>query len=134
MEDELMRIWTHLVGRLSGPLTLRLFLQPAMATLFAARDGLKDAREGRPPYLWSVFTHPEQRWDLIRTGWKSIAKIFVMAVVLDLVYQLIVFRWVYPVETFDVVLIVAVLPYALLRGPFNRLVRLWTRHDIASRT
>ena len=94
-----------------------------MGTLFAARDGLRDAREGRPPYLWAIFTHPEVRHALIRDGWISIGKIIVMAIVLDLVYQLIMFRRIYPVETFDIALIVAVLPYALLRGPFNRLAR-----------
>jgi hypothetical protein len=48
MDAELARMWTDLVGRLTGPLTLRLYLQPTMATLFALRDGLKDARTGRP--------------------------------------------------------------------------------------
>ena len=44
MEDTLARIWEHLIGRLSGPLAFRLLLQPAMSTLFAVRDGLRDAR------------------------------------------------------------------------------------------
>ena len=43
MEDTLARVWEHLIGRLSGPLTFRLLLQPAMSTLFAVRDGLRDA-------------------------------------------------------------------------------------------
>jgi hypothetical protein len=54
----LTRIWTDLVGRLSGPLTLRLFLQPVMASLFALRDGVRDAPAGRPPYLWTIFSEP----------------------------------------------------------------------------
>ncbi len=32
-----------------------LFIQPLMATILAVRGGLKDAREGRPPYFWSLF-------------------------------------------------------------------------------
>ena len=47
MEDTLERIWEHLIGRFTGPLTFRLILQPTMATLFAVRDGLRDARTGR---------------------------------------------------------------------------------------
>ena len=125
MEETLARIGTHLIGRLSGPLTLLLFLQPAMATLFAVRDGVKDAKAGSPPYLWTVFTHPEERRRLMREAWKSIGKIVVMAIVLDLVYQLIVFRRIYPVETIDVVLILAILPYCLRRGPVNRVARWW---------
>ena len=42
MDDQLARIFTDLVGRLTGPLTLRLYLQPGMATLFAIRDGVKE--------------------------------------------------------------------------------------------
>ncbi len=124
------RLWTDLIGRLTGPLTLRVYLQPTMAMLYAVRDGLKDAREGRPPYLWSIFTHPEERRRLIADGWKSIGKIFVLAVVLDVVYQLIVFRRIHPFETIEVALILAVLPYALLRGLVTRIARLWMHHDV----
>jgi hypothetical protein len=49
MEDDLLtRFWTDLVGRLTGPMTFRLILQPLMAILIAVRDGVKDAREDRP--------------------------------------------------------------------------------------
>jgi len=34
----------------------RLLLQPGVATFFAIRDGLKDARECEPPYFWGLFT------------------------------------------------------------------------------
>jgi hypothetical protein len=119
-----------MLGRWTGPLAFRFYLQPAMAILFAVRDGLKDAHEGRPAYLWSIFTHPEQRRELIADGWKSIGKIFVLAVVLDVVYQLIVLRWIYPFETVDVALLLAVVPYVLLRGPVNRIARLWMRQTV----
>jgi hypothetical protein len=49
MEGILTRFVSDLIGRLTGP---RLFLQPAVAGFFALRDGLKDAREGRPPHFW----------------------------------------------------------------------------------
>ena len=39
----------------------RLFLQRAMATFFAIRDGLKDARECKPPYFWALFTDKGER-------------------------------------------------------------------------
>ena len=127
MDDVLSRYWADLVGRLTGPLTLRIFLQPIMATLFALRDGVRDTKTGRPPYLWTVFTRPEERASLLADGWKSVGKIFIIAVILDLIYQLIVFRWIYPFETLGVAIILAVLPYALLRGAFNRFARLWIR-------
>ena len=132
MDGVLARMWTDLIGRLTGPLTLRLYLQPAMATIYAVRDGLKDAREGRPAYLWSVFTHPDERRRLIAEGWKSIGKIFVLAVALEFAYQLIVLRWIYPGETVSVAVILAVLPYALLRGLVNRIARPWMRRRVAA--
>ena len=126
MDDVLTRMWTDLVGRLTGPLAFRLYLQPAMATLFALHHGLKDARAGRPPYLWTVFSHAEERRRLLAEGWKAIGKVFILAVIMDLVYQFMVLRRFYPFETIDVALLLAVAPYTLLRGPFNRIARTWS--------
>ena len=55
MDDTFNRMINDLFSRLDGPLHFRFFLQPAMATFFAIRDGLHDAREGRPAYFWSLF-------------------------------------------------------------------------------
>ena len=127
MEDTLARIWEHLVGRLSGPLTLRLLLQPAMSTLFAVRDGLRDARAGRSPFLSTILGRPGDRQRLIREGLIAIGKLAVMAIVLDFVYQLLVFRRIYPVEAIDVALVLALVPYFVLRGPVNRIASVWVR-------
>jgi len=64
MEDLLARIFENLIGRVSGPMKFRLILQPLMAIIFAVRSGLKDAKEGKPPYFWALFTHPAQRRQL----------------------------------------------------------------------
>ena len=126
MEEVLSRFVADLIGRLSGPLTLRLFLQPGVATFFAVRDGIQDARDGRPPHAWRMLTgSPEARQRRLRETWKAVAKVFVMAVVLDWVYQLIVFRWVYPVESLVTAVILAILPYVVLRGVANRIARKW---------
>jgi hypothetical protein len=53
-------------------------------------------------------------------------QLVIMAIVLDLVYQVLVFRRIYPFEAIDVAIILAILPYFLLRGPFNRMARLWS--------
>jgi hypothetical protein len=127
MDDVLARIGNDLLGRLSGPLTLRVFLQPLMATFFATRDGLADARQGRPPFMWTIRARQEDRRRLIREGLVAIAKLVIMAILLDLIYQVIVFRRVYPVEAIDVAIVLAILPYFMLRGPINRLVKLWNR-------
>jgi len=101
----------------------RLILQPLMAIIFAVRSGLKDAKEGRPPYFWALFTQPDHRRDMLRDGWKAVGKVFVIAVIIDLVYQLIVFRWFYPGEALLVAAILALIPYLLIRGPVNRIAR-----------
>jgi hypothetical protein len=121
MEEMLSRFFDNLVGRVSGPMHFRLVLQPLMACIFAFRDGRKDAREGRPAFFWAIFTDPEHRRELLRSGWKSVGKVFVIAVILDAVYQYIELKWFYPGEALVVALILAIVPYLLLRGPVNRL-------------
>lgn len=127
MEDTLARIWEHLVGRLTGPLTFRVLLQPTMSTLFAVRDGLRDARAGRPPFLWTILGSPDDRRRLIRDGLRAIGKLILMALVVDFVYQLVVFRRLYPVEAIDVAFLLAVVPYFVIRGPVNRFGSRWMR-------
>jgi hypothetical protein len=127
MEDTLARIWEHLVGRLTGPLTFRVLLQPTMSTLFAVRDGLRDARAGRPPFFWTILGSPDDRRRLIRDGLLAIGKLILMAVVVDFVYQLVVFRRLYPVEAIDVAFLLAVVPYFVIRGPVNRFGSRWMR-------
>ena len=123
MEDLLTRFVENLLGRVSGPMKFRLILQPLMAVIFAVRSGLKDAKEGRPAYFWAIFTDPANRRDMLRDGWKSVGKVFIVAIIIDLVYQLIVFRWLYPGEALIVATVLAIVPYLLIRGPVNRIAR-----------
>ena len=123
MEEVLSRMVENVFGRVEGPLTFRLLLQPIMATFFAIRDGRRDARNRKVPYLWSVFTDPEHRRELLRDGWKSVGRVFLLAVGIDGLYQFIVFRWFYPAEALIVAIVLAFVPYVLIRGPVTRLVR-----------
>ena len=127
MEEFISRVLTGLSNRVGGPMTFRIILQPLMAGLFAVRAGLKDAREERPPYFWTILTDPSQRAALLREGWRSVARVFVLAIVMDVIYQWIVLRWIYPGEMLIVAVALAVVPYLLLRGPVNRLARRWRR-------
>src|SRR5262245_31318836 len=120
-----MRFWSDLAGRLTGPMTFRFFLQPIMATLYAIRDGIDDARHGRPPYFWALFRHPELAPAMLRDGLQSVGRVVALGVVMDAVYQLLVLRWIYPLELIVIVVMLAVLPYVLLRGPVNRIAAWW---------
>lgn len=126
--DELWQRFTeNLIGRLDGPLHFRFIAQPLMAIIFAVLDGLKDARAEKPAYGWAVLSDSEHRRLLLRDGWKHIGKIFVIAIILDVIYQLAVQHTFYPGELLVVAIVLAVLPYLLLRGPVNRIARLGGR-------
>ena len=60
---------------------------------------------------------------MLRDGWKSVGKVFVLALVLDAVYQVMVLRFVYPGEALVVALLLAIVPYLVLRGLVTRLAR-----------
>ena len=104
-------------------MTLRLLVQPVVAIFFAVRSGLRDAREGRPPYFWALMSNPEHRRDMLRDGWRDVGKVFVIAVLLDIVYQLVVLRWIYPLQTLIVAAALALIPYLLIRGGVTRVAR-----------
>ena len=123
MEDLFSRIVEDLLGRVSGPMMFRLILQPVMAAIFAIRSGLKDAKQNKPPYFWALFTDPEHRRDMMRDGWKSVGRVFLLGIVMDAIYQFMVFRWFYPGEAILVGAILALVPYLLIRGPVNRMAR-----------
>jgi hypothetical protein len=101
----------------------RVYLQPVMAMVFAIISGLADARAGKPPYFWSVFTDPAHRAELMRAGWKDVGKVFILAIVLDVVYQYIVAKFVYPGEALLVALLLAIVPYLVVRGLTTRIAR-----------
>ena len=111
------------MGRADGPLTMRLILQPTLAAIFAIRAGLRDAREGQPAFFWSVFTNPARRSELLGQVRKDVGKVFIMAIVLDVIYQLIVYRWVYPGQAVITAAVLAIVPYLLIRGPVTRIMR-----------
>ena|SRR5256885_13703934 len=131
MDDMWTRIGTQLLARVSGPMKFRLVLQPAMASFFAIRAGLADARAGKPPYFWGLLSDHGQRVDMLKDGWKSVGRVFILALVLDAVYQIIVLHFVYPGEMVIVAFILAIVPYLIVRGLVTRLAR--SKHVAPSR-
>lgn len=121
LADLLQRFGDNLVDRITGPMTFRLLMQPLMATILAVRAGIRDAETGVPPYLWSLVRHPEHRRALLRDGWKDVGRVFALAILIDCIYQIVVLRWVYPLETLVVATVLAFIPYVLIRGPVTRL-------------
>ena len=123
MDDTWRRLVHDLIARTTGPLHFRLVLQPLMASIFAIRAGLQDAKTGKPPYFWSLLWDPAHREDMLKDGWKSVGKVFVLAIVLDIVYQIIAEHFLYPGEAIIVAFVLAIVPYLILRGLVTRLAR-----------
>jgi len=117
------RVGEQLMARVSGPMHFRLVLQPVMAAVLAVIAGLKDARTGKPPYFWSLLYDPAHRKEMVRDGWKSVGRVFILALILDAIYQGIVLHFFYLGEAIIVAIVLAIVPYLILRGIVTRLAR-----------
>ena len=123
--EVLMRIWQNLIERPGGPMTFRIILQPIMATIAAALAGVRDARAGRSPYFWSILRDPQQRGPRLQEGMVATARIILLGLVMDVIYQIVVFDTFHPGEAAIVALLLAFVPYLLLRGPVARIAAWW---------
>jgi hypothetical protein len=124
LHDFLSRVWVDLSERPSGPLAFRFMLQPAMSTALAIRDGVRDARQGTPPYLWSIVFDSGNRAAHIREGLRATSTIILLAVILDVAYQITVLEEFYPGEALIVGVTLGLVPYVLIRGLERYPVRL----------
>jgi hypothetical protein len=119
------RLWRQLVDRPSGPLSFRFILQPSIAAIAAIYDGIKDARAGRSPFLWTIATNPGERVGRLSEGLAATARIILIGLVMDVVYQLLVFNTFYPNEALIIALLLTFVPYVIIRGPAARIARRW---------
>jgi hypothetical protein len=127
LEDLFTRVWDNILGRLAGPLSFRFLIQPTVSALIGIIAGVRDAQAGRPVYFFAIFTDAVHWKERLRECWAAVWKIFLVAAILDIVYEILVFKTVYPGETVIVAVVLAVIPYMLVRGPANRVARLWLR-------
>jgi hypothetical protein len=127
------RFWSDVFGRLSGPMTLRFYLQPTLAFVAALKDGIKDARLGHKAFFWSTFSDPTLQRGRLREGLMATAQMMLVGLAIDTVYQFRVFDRFYPVEAVLMVLMLAVLPYFAFRWVVEHVARWWfSRRPIAS--
>ena len=116
-----------MTDRVGGPLQFRLFFMPLVVTTMAIRAHLKDVREGRSTRLLAFVRDPVERRRLFRSGLRDFGKVFLVACVLDSIYQFIALRSFYFGEMLVVATVCAIVPYFLVRGPITRIARLITR-------
>jgi hypothetical protein len=112
----------QLLNRASGPLRFRLVMMPIVVTVLAILAHRRDAREGRPLYLGAFITNRAERRRLLRSGLKDFGKVFIVACVLDTVYQIAVLRTFRPGQMLIVAVVCAIVPYFVIRGPITRIV------------
>jgi hypothetical protein len=129
-----VRLWQNLLDRPSGPMTFRFVLQPIMASFAALVDGVKDARTGRNPYLWTILSDPRKRRSLLHEGLISTARVIILGLGIDLIYQFLVFDTLHPAEAVIIAGLLAFVPYLLLRGPITRVARWWLNRGSATET
>lgn len=123
LEETLARGWENLVGRWGGPMWLRLLMQPGVAIFFAVRAGLRDARLGKPSILCDLLSDPITRQERLRQVWKDVGIVFIVALVLDSVYQVIVQGGIFTLELLITATVLALVPYVLSRGLFTMIAR-----------
>jgi hypothetical protein len=121
----IQRLFLQLVERPSGAIAFRFILQPTMAAIAAVHDGRRDARLGRTPYFWTMLHEPRKRIGRLREGLNATARILLLGLVMDAIYQIIEFDRFYPVEAVIIALLLAFLPYVVLRGLVLRIAHRW---------
>jgi hypothetical protein len=123
--DQLARVWHNLVDRPGGPMVFRYFLQPTMATIAAVISGIADARLGRTPFLYTVLNIPAERAGRLDEAIVDTSRILLLGLVMDSIYQFIEFDSFHPAEAVIITLLLAFLPYLLVRGIVTRVARRW---------
>ena len=121
----IQRVLRQLAARLGGRMTFRFILQPAMAAIAAIHDGRRDVRLGRSPYLWTMLREPQHRIPRLREGLNTTARIILLGMIMDAIYQIIELQRFYPLEAVIVALMLAFLPYVVFRGVVMRIGRRW---------
>jgi len=131
--DERARLWQNLFERKTGPMTFRYFLQPTMGAIAAWGAAKMDVVTGRSPFLWGAITDPAERRSRFDEALIATSRIILLGLVMDIIYQAIVFRTFFPFEAVLFALALAFVPYVLLRGLFARVIRRWQERQQAAR-
>jgi hypothetical protein len=112
---------TDIPKRLVGPGRFRFLLQPLIATVLGIRAGRADARAARPAYLWGLLFEPSLRRELLSSGFRSVANLVLMGILMDSVFQWLILGASYPGAALVVGPTLIATPYASARALTNRL-------------
>ena len=128
------RFFEDLWARLSGPGRLRFVLQPTVAVFLGVRDGKRDSRTRCPPFLSGLALRRTHRGELWRSAIASVRDLVAVAIILDIISQMLIFREIHPGAALVLGPILIAVPYSMSRSFANRIVSGRTRHSEANRS
>jgi hypothetical protein len=117
------RLLHDLLERPDAPMRFRFVLQPVMAVIAAVHDGREDARIGRSAFFVTLLRSPQERTGLLREALNATARIILLGLVMDVIYQAFVLKTFYPNEALVIALLLAFVPYLIIRGLVLRVAR-----------
>lgn len=85
-----------LFARLEGPGRLWFTIQPPVAIVLGARDGLGDMRAGYPPFASAMLSRRSARLSSWGSAFLSLRDLVMIAIILDIISQFLMFRDLHP--------------------------------------
>jgi hypothetical protein len=117
------QFFEDMLARLSGAGRLRFILQPTVALIIGIRDGIKDSRDGCPPFLLGLVSHRARRTELLRSAFTSVRDLVAVAIILDVISQFLIFDDVHPGAALVLGPVLIAVPYSISRALANRISR-----------
>ena len=121
------RFFADLWARLSGPGRLRFILQPTAAVLLGVRDGKRDARLRCPLFLSGLVFQGIHQRNLWRSALSSVRDLVAIAIILDLISQILIFREIHPGAALLLGPVLIATPYSISMSLTNWLANQRTR-------
>jgi hypothetical protein len=121
MDEIIGRVWNDFLARTTGPMWFRLILQPAVAAVFGVRAGLRNARREASRSQPAQTLDPAYRRAMLRQALHDVGKVLIAGIGLDVIFQLIALRALYPIEAVLVGFLLVALPYQIVRTVVARL-------------
>jgi len=106
----------ELPQRFTGPGRFRFILQPIVAIVLGIRGGLADAKAGNPPYLFRLLFGAGRRREVLRSGVAAIRNLLAVGIIMDIMFQLIIYHSVHPGAALMIGPILTCFPYVLSRA------------------
>ena len=89
--DQGPSIAERIQSRIAGPFHFRLLLQPIVALILGARDGISDAKNRIPPYLFRLLMGKGEQKKNLQEGINSISTPLIIGIILDGIVQFLIF-------------------------------------------